>query len=44
MRNVRPVKFKDLLIAPQNLEIDFDRLDEELDREREWNADERVLG
>jgi hypothetical protein len=39
----RPVKFKDLLIAPQNLEIDLNRLDEELRRERE-ERDERLLG
>lgn len=35
IRVVRPVKFKDLLIAPQNLEIDLDRVDEELRQERE---------
>jgi hypothetical protein len=32
-RIVRPVKFKDLLIAPQNLEIDSKRMDEELQRD-----------
>ena len=42
-RIVRPVKFKNLLIAPQNLEIDMDRVDEELRRERE-DRDERLLG
>ena len=43
VRLVRPVKFKDLLIAPQNLEINLDRLDEELRRER-VARDERLLG
>jgi bifunctional DNA-binding transcriptional regulator/antitoxin component of YhaV-PrlF toxin-antitoxin module len=43
VRIVRPVKFKDLLIAPRNLEIDLDRLDDELRRERE-GRDERLLG
>jgi len=43
VRITRPVKFKDLLIAPQNLEIDLDRLDEEFRRERE-ERDEHILG
>lgn len=43
VRLVHPVKFKDLLIAPQNLGIDLDRMDEELRREREEN-DAHVLG
>jgi bifunctional DNA-binding transcriptional regulator/antitoxin component of YhaV-PrlF toxin-antitoxin module len=34
VRLVRPVKFKDLLIAPQNLEYDMNQLDEDLRRER----------
>jgi hypothetical protein len=42
-RVVRPVRFKDLLIAPQNLEVDLDQLDEELRRERE-ERDECLLG
>jgi bifunctional DNA-binding transcriptional regulator/antitoxin component of YhaV-PrlF toxin-antitoxin module len=40
---VHPVKFKDLLIFPQDLEIDLDRMDEELQKEREEN-DEHLLG
>lgn len=43
VRRVRPVKFKDLLIAPQNLEIDLNQMDKDLQRERE-ECDERVLG
>jgi bifunctional DNA-binding transcriptional regulator/antitoxin component of YhaV-PrlF toxin-antitoxin module len=43
VRIVRPIKFKDLLIAPQNLEIDLEQLDDELRRERE-ERDERLLG
>jgi bifunctional DNA-binding transcriptional regulator/antitoxin component of YhaV-PrlF toxin-antitoxin module len=43
VRLARHVKFKDLLIAPQNLAIDLDRLDEDLRRERE-ERDERLLG
>jgi hypothetical protein len=43
IRVVRPIKFKDLLIAPQNLEIDLAQADEELRRERE-ERDERLLG
>jgi bifunctional DNA-binding transcriptional regulator/antitoxin component of YhaV-PrlF toxin-antitoxin module len=42
-RIVRPIKFKDLLIAPQNLEFDLDQLDEELRKEQEEH-DEHVLG
>ena len=40
---VRPVKFKGLLIAPQNLKIDMQQLDEDLRRMRE-ESDERLLG
>ena len=43
VRIVRPVKFKDLLIAPQNLEFDINQMDEDLRRERE-ESDERLLG
>ncbi len=43
VRLVRPVKFKNLLIAPRNLEVDLDRLDEELRQEKE-ERDERLLG
>jgi hypothetical protein len=43
VRVVRPIRFKDLLIAPQNLDVDLDRLDGELRRERE-ERDERLLG
>ena len=42
-RLVRPVRFKDLLIAPQNLEVDLDQLDEDIRRERE-DRDGRLLG
>jgi bifunctional DNA-binding transcriptional regulator/antitoxin component of YhaV-PrlF toxin-antitoxin module len=42
-RLVRPVKFRDLLIAPQNLEIDLDQMDEDLRLERK-ESDERLLG
>ncbi len=35
VRIIRPVKFKGLWILPPNLEVDLDRLDEELRRERE---------
>jgi bifunctional DNA-binding transcriptional regulator/antitoxin component of YhaV-PrlF toxin-antitoxin module len=34
VRRVRPIKSKDLLIAPQNLEIDMKQLDEELRHNR----------
>jgi hypothetical protein len=40
-RLVRPIKFKDLLIAPQDLEIDMKESDKNLRREREEN-DERL--
>ncbi len=40
---VRPVRFKDLLIAPQDIDIDLKRLDEEIRQERE-ESDERLLG
>jgi hypothetical protein len=43
VRVVRPVRYHDLLILPQNLDIDLDRLDEDLRQERE-EADERLLG
>jgi len=43
VRVVRPIRFKDLLIAPQNLEFDLERLDEDLRLERE-ERDERLLG
>jgi len=43
VRVVRPVKYKNLLIAPQNLEIDLGRLDEEIRQERQ-ERDERLLG
>jgi bifunctional DNA-binding transcriptional regulator/antitoxin component of YhaV-PrlF toxin-antitoxin module len=43
VRLVRPVKFKDLLIAPQNLEIEMKQLDEDLRKEREVD-DEHLLG
>ena len=35
VRRVRPVKFKDLLILPQHLEIDLDRMDREFRQARE---------
>jgi len=34
VRRVRPVKFNDLLIMPQHLEVDLDRMDQELRQER----------
>jgi bifunctional DNA-binding transcriptional regulator/antitoxin component of YhaV-PrlF toxin-antitoxin module len=43
VRVVRPIKFKDLLIAPQNLGVDLERLDKDLQTERE-KIDERLLG
>jgi bifunctional DNA-binding transcriptional regulator/antitoxin component of YhaV-PrlF toxin-antitoxin module len=43
VRVVRPVRFKDLLIAPRDIEVDLDRLDEEIRREREEGG-ERLLG
>ena len=43
VRKVRPVKFKDLLILPQSVEVDWKRLDEELHQEQE-ERDERLLG
>lgn len=43
VRMVRPVRFKDLLIAPQDIDIDLKRLDEEIRQERE-ESDERLLG
>jgi bifunctional DNA-binding transcriptional regulator/antitoxin component of YhaV-PrlF toxin-antitoxin module len=43
VRRVRPVKFNDLLIMPQHLEVDLDRMDEELRQEREAR-DEHLLG
>jgi len=43
VRVVRPVKYKNLLIAPQNLDIDLGRLDEEIRQERQ-ERDERLLG
>jgi bifunctional DNA-binding transcriptional regulator/antitoxin component of YhaV-PrlF toxin-antitoxin module len=42
-RLVRPVKRKGLLMVPQNLQVDLDRMDEELRQERE-ERDERLLG
>ncbi len=43
VRKVRPAKYKDLLILPQHLEIDLERMDEEIRRERE-ERDEHILG
>ena len=40
---VRPIEFGDLLIMPQNLEIDLKQLDEDLRQERKDN-DEHSLG
>jgi bifunctional DNA-binding transcriptional regulator/antitoxin component of YhaV-PrlF toxin-antitoxin module len=42
-RIVRPVRFKDLLIMPQNLEIDLEQLDEDL-RQEQKEGNERLLG
>lgn len=43
VRRVRPVKFNDLLIMPPHLEVDLDRMDEELRQERE-ERDSKSLG
>ena len=40
---VRPVKFKDLLILPQDIAVDFDQWDQQLRKERE-ERDEHLLG
>jgi bifunctional DNA-binding transcriptional regulator/antitoxin component of YhaV-PrlF toxin-antitoxin module len=42
-RKVRPVKFKDLLILPQSLDVDFDQVAKDLASERD-ERDERFLG
>jgi hypothetical protein len=43
VRRVRPVKFKDLLIVPGDVEVDLERMDEDLRQEREAR-DEHLLG
>ncbi len=43
VRRVKPVRFKDLLILPQHIEVDLDRMDEDLRQEREA-LDEHLLG
>ena len=43
VRKVRPVKFKDLLILPQTVEVDWGRMDEEL-RQAQEERGERLLG
>ncbi len=40
---VRPVKFKDLLVLPQDLEVDFGGLDQEFRAARD-ERDEQLLG
>jgi hypothetical protein len=42
-RRVRPVKFKGLLILPQDIEVNLERMDEDLRLEREAR-DEHLLG
>ena len=42
-QTVRPVKFKDLLILPQDIEVDFDEWDRQIRKERE-ERDEHLLG
>lgn len=42
-QTVRPVKFKDLLILPQHIEVDFDEWDRQLRKDRE-ERDEHLLG
>jgi hypothetical protein len=43
LRKVRPVKFKGMLILPQGLDVDFNRMNLDLKDEREAR-DERLLG
>ena len=43
VRRVRPVKFKDLLIVPGDVEIDLERMDADLRQEREA-LNEHLLG
>ena len=43
VRRVRPVKFKDLLIVPGDVEVDLERMDDDLRQEREAR-DEHLLG
>lgn len=42
-QTVRPVKFKDLLILPQDIEVDFDEWDRQLRKDRE-ERDGYLLG
>jgi hypothetical protein len=42
-QTVRPVKFKDLLILPQDIEVDFGGLDQEFRASRD-ERDEQLLG
>jgi hypothetical protein len=42
-RKVRPVRFKDLLVLPQNLGVDLDFATKELREQRDLR-DERLLG
>jgi bifunctional DNA-binding transcriptional regulator/antitoxin component of YhaV-PrlF toxin-antitoxin module len=43
VRKIRPIKFKDILILPQNLEVDLKQVDADLAAERD-EEDERLLG
>jgi hypothetical protein len=43
VRRVKPKKFKDLLILPQNLQVDLEQLTTDMREERE-ERDERLLG
>lgn len=42
-RLVRPITFKDLLILPEHIEVDFEQVREDFSNERE-SRDERLLG
>ncbi len=42
VQTVRPVKFKDLLILPQDIAVDLDALDKQLCQDR-TERDERLL-
>ncbi|MEI7730069.1 MAG: hypothetical protein WCO56_10885 [Verrucomicrobiota bacterium] len=42
-RFVRPVKYRNMLVLPPSIEVDFDKLDEQIRQEREAR-DEHLLG
>lgn len=43
VQTVRPVKFKDLLLLPQGIEVDLNELDQQL-RDERAERDARLLG